>query len=221
LKRRRKGLRRIAPYALEGSTRHRHAVLEAIARLATYVRARMPADALFELLGQLHAALPSRHDDRELASKSLALAITAGSHVACDLTLYCRHGQASSSAPTFSGTAFLARRFLQVSERTSASTARARGTRGDRPARHPPSTTQLFGPVPIEPIRVAEDTICPPSLMKLKRACWTRTVDRAARVQRRRARIAGAASGVSVKETVKPPKPTSSQMQSNSAPTSP
>ena len=36
------GLRRIAPYAIEGTIRQRQAVLEALARLATYVRTPMP-----------------------------------------------------------------------------------------------------------------------------------------------------------------------------------
>jgi hypothetical protein len=88
----REGLRRIAPYAFEGTPRQRHGVLEAIARLATYVRARMPDDALFELIGQLHAALPNRDDARDLAAQSLMVAIEAIAHVAYDLTLYCRHG---------------------------------------------------------------------------------------------------------------------------------
>lgn len=85
-------LRRTAPYAFEGTARQRHAVLEAIARLATYVRAPMPDDVLFELLGQLRAALPNRDDPSEFSSQSLLLGIEAVSHVAYDLTLYCRHG---------------------------------------------------------------------------------------------------------------------------------
>ena len=86
------GFKVIGPYAFEGTPIQRHAVLEAIARLATYVRAPMPDHALFELLGQLRAALPNRDDPRELAAKSLLLGIEAVSHVAYDLTLYCRHG---------------------------------------------------------------------------------------------------------------------------------
>jgi hypothetical protein len=88
----REGLRRIASYAFEGTPRHRHAVLEAIARLATYVRAPMPDDVLFDLLAQLRAALPNRDDPPEIALRSLTLGIEAVGHVGYDLTLYCRHG---------------------------------------------------------------------------------------------------------------------------------
>jgi hypothetical protein len=90
----RDGLRNLGPYATEGTNRQKRAVLEALSRLATYVRAPMPENVLSELMSHLQEAMPHRYDENPIARDSLQTAIEVAGHVGYDVTLYCRDGLA-------------------------------------------------------------------------------------------------------------------------------
>jgi len=108
----RSGLETLAPYASDGTLKQKTAVLEALSRLATFVRTPMPNDVIAELLTQVELAAP--YDvtvEPEPLGRMLELAADVAGHVGYDASLYLHHGSA-----VFHSARLLAS-FLELAER--------------------------------------------------------------------------------------------------------
>jgi hypothetical protein len=91
----RSGLETLSRYASEGTLSQKAAVLDALCRLAIFVRAPMPNDVISDLLTQAEMAMP--HDlmgEPELLDRTIELAADVAGHVGYDASLYLQHGSA-------------------------------------------------------------------------------------------------------------------------------
>jgi Putative DNA-binding domain len=89
----RSSLEILSPYAGEGTLKQKKAVLEALSRLATSVRAGMPDDVISELLTQAKQAMPyDVTGEPELLGRMLIIAADVAGHVGYDASLYLRDG---------------------------------------------------------------------------------------------------------------------------------
>lgn len=88
-----RGLEVLALHVVEGTPRHRAAVMDALTRLAVFTRASMPKDILNEMLTLAFEAMPHRFDNvDEIWKGTLASAIELAGDVGYDAALRLRDG---------------------------------------------------------------------------------------------------------------------------------